>query len=67
MNAAAEPAADSASPSREARSLIERLIGFHTVSRDSNLGNRRTLVHCVQHALATAFGAEPCFPAAGIP
>ena len=37
MNAAAEPVTPSA-PSAAARAMIERLIGFKTVSRDSNLG-----------------------------
>lgn len=38
MNAVADTAAASLLPSPSARSLIERLIGFRTVSRDSNLG-----------------------------
>src|SRR6202044_1745906 len=38
MNAAAESALSSSVPSAAARSMIERLIGFKTVSRDSNLG-----------------------------
>src|SRR5271168_1088268 len=38
MNAAAETELNSRVPSAAARSMIERLIGFQTVSRDSNLG-----------------------------
>src|SRR5271170_3315128 len=38
MNAALEPALKSALPSAASRAMIERLIGFNTVSRDSNLG-----------------------------
>jgi acetylornithine deacetylase len=38
MNAAAETELNSSVPSAAARSMIERLIGFKTVSRDSNLG-----------------------------
>jgi acetylornithine deacetylase len=38
MNAAAESELNSSVPSAAARSMIERLIGFQTVSRDSNLG-----------------------------
>jgi acetylornithine deacetylase len=38
MNAALEPAMKSGLPSAASRSMIERLISFRTVSRDSNLG-----------------------------
>src|SRR5271154_6218361 len=38
MNAAVETELNSSIPSAAARSMIERLIGFKTVSRDSNLG-----------------------------
>jgi acetylornithine deacetylase len=38
MNAAVESAATAAPLSAEARAMIERLIAFNTVSRDSNLG-----------------------------
>ncbi|HXC09218.1 MAG TPA: acetylornithine deacetylase [Steroidobacteraceae bacterium] len=38
MNAVAESELNSSIPSAAARSMIERLIGFKTVSRDSNLG-----------------------------
>jgi acetylornithine deacetylase len=38
MNAAAESELNSSVPSAAARAMIERLIGFKTVSRDSNLG-----------------------------
>src|ERR1700733_7442846 len=38
MNAAAESAPQSPHPSAPSRAMIERLIGFKTVSRDSNLG-----------------------------
>jgi acetylornithine deacetylase len=38
MNAAIDPAANSSRPSAAAGAMIERLIGFNTVSRDSNLG-----------------------------
>jgi acetylornithine deacetylase len=38
MNAALEPAVAEPALSLESRSMIERLIGFKTVSRDSNLG-----------------------------
>ncbi|GAC1299541.1 MAG: acetylornithine deacetylase [Steroidobacteraceae bacterium] len=38
MNAALYPAASSSQPRAASRAMIERLIGFHTVSRDSNLG-----------------------------
>src|ERR1700730_10024124 len=38
MNAAVETAATAAPLSTEARAMIERLIAFNTVSRDSNLG-----------------------------
>src|SRR5580700_6153946 len=38
MIAVLEPAPISGLPSRESRAMIERLIGFNTVSRDSNLG-----------------------------
>jgi acetylornithine deacetylase len=38
MNAVAESELNSSVPSAAARSMIERLIGFKTVSRDSNLG-----------------------------
>ena len=38
MNAAAESASTSSAPSAASRAMIERLIGFNTVSRDSNLG-----------------------------
>jgi acetylornithine deacetylase len=38
MNAVLEPAVKSGLPSAASRSMIERLIGFKTVSRDSNLG-----------------------------
>jgi acetylornithine deacetylase len=37
MNALVEPALESGIPSAASRSIIERLIGFRTVSRDSNL------------------------------
>jgi len=38
MNAVPEAAAPGAAPSAAARAMIERLIAFNTVSRDSNLG-----------------------------
>jgi acetylornithine deacetylase len=38
MNAAIESTSDSSRPSVAALAMIERLIGFNTVSRDSNLG-----------------------------
>jgi acetylornithine deacetylase len=38
MNAVAEPALNPQTPSAESRAMIERLINFKTVSRDSNLG-----------------------------
>jgi acetylornithine deacetylase len=38
MNAAPESASNSLRPSAASRAMIERLIGFNTVSRDSNLG-----------------------------
>src|ERR1700685_2996926 len=38
MNAVLEAAPTSGLPSAESRAMIERLIGFNTVSRDSNLG-----------------------------
>src|SRR3981189_2506473 len=38
MNAVSEAASPGAAPSAAARTMIERLIGFQTVSRDSNLG-----------------------------
>src|SRR5271168_4411282 len=38
MNAVLAPAQTSGLPSVESRAMIERLIGFNTVSRDSNLG-----------------------------
>ncbi len=38
MNAVPQAAASETAPSPAARAMIERLIGFHTVSRDSNLG-----------------------------
>ena len=38
MNAVPDPALNSDRPSAASRAMIERLIGFHTVSRDSNLG-----------------------------
>jgi acetylornithine deacetylase len=38
MNALAEPASEARVPSAASRSIIERLINFKTVSRDSNLG-----------------------------
>jgi len=38
MNALVEPAPESGLPSAESRAIIERLINFKTVSRDSNLG-----------------------------
>jgi acetylornithine deacetylase len=38
MNAAIDPALNSSRPSAAAGAMIERLIGFNTVSRDSNLG-----------------------------
>src|SRR6204780_1205836 len=38
MNAALEPKPEPGQPSAESRAMIERLIGFNTVSRDSNLG-----------------------------
>ncbi|HEV7612166.1 MAG TPA: acetylornithine deacetylase [Steroidobacteraceae bacterium] len=38
MNAVLEPKSDSGRPSAESRAMIERLIGFNTVSHDSNLG-----------------------------
>jgi acetylornithine deacetylase len=52
MNAAPNPAPNSAEPSAAARAMIERLIGFNTVSRDSNLG----LIECVRDYLQ-GFGA----------
>jgi acetylornithine deacetylase len=38
MSAVAEPTVNSGVPSAASRAMIERLIGFNTVSRDSNLG-----------------------------
>ena len=38
MNAVLDPAMNSSQPSAASRAMIERLIGFNTVSRDSNLG-----------------------------
>jgi acetylornithine deacetylase len=38
MNAVLDPAMNSSRPSAASRAMIERLIGFNTVSRDSNLG-----------------------------
>jgi acetylornithine deacetylase len=38
MNTAIDPESNSSRPSAAARAMIERLIGFNTVSRDSNLG-----------------------------
>ena len=38
MNAALDPKLNSSRPSAASRAMIERLIGFNTVSRDSNLG-----------------------------
>jgi len=38
MNAALDPQLNSGQPSAASRAMIERLIGFNTVSRDSNLG-----------------------------
>ena len=38
MNAALDPKLNSSQPSVASRAMIERLIGFNTVSRDSNLG-----------------------------
>ena len=38
MNAALDPELNSSQPSAASRAMIERLIGFNTVSRDSNLG-----------------------------
>jgi acetylornithine deacetylase len=38
MNAVLEPAMKPGLPSAASRSMIERLIGFKTVSRDSNMG-----------------------------
>jgi acetylornithine deacetylase len=38
MNSAPEPAPESGIPSAASRAIIERLIAFNTVSRDSNLG-----------------------------
>src|SRR5258708_22785786 len=38
MNAVSEAAVSGATPSAAARAMIERLIEFKTVSRDSNLG-----------------------------
>src|ERR1700685_2702993 len=38
MNAATEPELSSRRPSAAAGAMIERLIAFNTVSRDSNLG-----------------------------
>jgi acetylornithine deacetylase len=38
MNAALDPKLNSSQPSAASRAMIERLIGFNTVSRDSNLG-----------------------------
>ena len=38
MNAAPEAASTGTAPSEAARTMIDRLIAFHTVSRDSNLG-----------------------------
>ncbi len=38
MNAVPDPPSDAARPSAASRAMIERLIGFNTVSRDSNLG-----------------------------
>jgi acetylornithine deacetylase len=38
MHAVVEPKPDAGRPSAESRAMVERLIGFNTVSRDSNLG-----------------------------
>lgn len=38
MNAVSEPMPNTGLPSAASRAMIERLIGFNTVSRDSNLG-----------------------------
>jgi acetylornithine deacetylase len=38
MNAVLDPAMNSSRPSAASRAMIERLIGFNTVSHDSNLG-----------------------------
>jgi acetylornithine deacetylase len=38
MNAVLDPTLNSGAPSTASRAMIERLIGFNTVSRDSNLG-----------------------------
>lgn len=38
MNAVLDPASNGSLPSAASRAMIERLIGFNTVSRDSNLG-----------------------------
>src|SRR6202051_4764692 len=38
MSAVLDPALNSSQPSSASRAMIERLIGFKTVSRDSNLG-----------------------------
>jgi acetylornithine deacetylase len=38
MNAVLEPASNGSQPSAASRAMIERLIAFNTVSRDSNLG-----------------------------
>ena len=47
MNAIVEPALKSGLPSEASRAMIERLINFNTVSRDSNLG----LIECVRDYL----------------
>ena len=53
MNAALEPAANAGQLSAESRAMIERLIAFKTVSRDSNLG----LIEWVRDYL-NGFGAK---------
>jgi len=53
MNAVLEPAANAGTLSPESRAMIERLIAFKTVSRDSNLG----LIEWVRDYL-NGFGAK---------
>src|SRR5882672_4068190 len=40
--------------------------GPEPIARDPDLGYRGALVHRIQHPLAAALGADPCFPASGI-
>src|ERR1700728_3173057 len=57
MNAVLEPAMNPGLPSAASRAMIERLIGFKTVSRDSNLG----LIEFVRDYLQ-GFGAKTRLP-----